>query len=78
MKQCPICNRKLYEAVGGGFFCKNCGFVNDPNYLKKCLNCNKIVPNFRSERAKTCSLKCSHDWSHLSEGQREEKRKNAK
>jgi len=35
MKKCPNCNKKLYEAVGGGYFCKKCGFRNDPNYLKK-------------------------------------------
>ncbi len=35
IKLCPICNRKLYPKAGGGFYCKNCPFVNDPNYLNK-------------------------------------------
>ena len=35
MKKCPNCNKKLYEKEGGGSYCKKCGFVNDPNYLKK-------------------------------------------
>ena len=33
VKRCPICKRKLYPKEGGGFYCKNCNFVNDPNYL---------------------------------------------
>ena len=32
MKFCPNCKHKLYEIEGGGFYCKNCEFVNDPNY----------------------------------------------
>ncbi len=32
IKKCPICNKKLYPKEGGGFYCKNCTFVNDPNY----------------------------------------------
>ena len=35
MKKCPNCKHKLYKKEGGGFYCKNCNFVNDPNYLKK-------------------------------------------
>ncbi len=35
MKKCPNCNHKLYEKEGGGFYCKNCPFVNDPNLKKK-------------------------------------------
>lgn len=42
---------------------------------KYCINCGKRVPNFRSKQAKTCSLKCSHDWNHSSIKQREEKRR---
>ncbi len=34
MKKCSNCNKKLYEKEGGGFYCKNCGFVNDLNYLR--------------------------------------------
>jgi len=32
MKKCPNCKHKLYKKEGGGFYCKNCNFVNDPNY----------------------------------------------
>ena len=32
MKKCPNCNRKLYPKDGGGFYCKNCGYVNNPNW----------------------------------------------
>lgn len=32
MKKCPICNRKLYPKEGGGFYCKKCEYVNDPNF----------------------------------------------
>ena len=35
MKFCPNCKHKLYPKEGGGFYCKNCTFVNDPNYLKE-------------------------------------------
>ena len=35
MKNCPNCKHKLYPKKGGGCFCKNCNYVNDPNYLKK-------------------------------------------
>ena len=35
MKKCPNCNRKLYPKEGGGFYCKNCTFVNDPNYKRE-------------------------------------------
>ena len=41
--------------------------------MKTCINCDKTIPNYRQERAKTCSLECSHDWNHLSIKQREEK-----
>ncbi len=30
MQKCPNCKRKLYPKEGGGFYCKNCTFVNDP------------------------------------------------
>jgi len=42
---------------------------------RRCINCGKIIPNFRSERAKTCSIQCSHDWNHSSVKRREEKLK---
>jgi len=32
IKNCPICNHKLYPKEGGGFYCKYCHFVNDPKY----------------------------------------------
>jgi len=35
VKKCPNCNRKLYPKAGGGFYCKKCGFVNDPNYRRE-------------------------------------------
>lgn len=35
MKQCPNCKKKLYSKEGGGYYCNNCTFVNDPNYLNK-------------------------------------------
>ena len=35
-----------------------------------CIWCKKRIPNFRQDRAKTCSLKCSHDHSHASAKQR--------
>jgi len=34
VKKCPICNKKLYPKEGGGFYCKFCGFINDPNWRK--------------------------------------------
>jgi len=34
MKKCPNCNKKLYPKEGGGFYCKKCPFVNDPNWRK--------------------------------------------
>ena len=43
--------------------------------IRNCINCGKRIPNFRSARAKTCSLKCSHDWNHISIKKREEKLK---
>lgn len=33
--KCPNCRKKLYPKEGGGFYCKFCGFVNDPNYLRR-------------------------------------------
>ncbi len=35
MKKCPNCNKKLYPKEGGGFYCKKCSFVNDPNYKRE-------------------------------------------
>lgn len=35
MKKCPTCKHKLYPKEGGGFFCKHCPFVNDPNFQPK-------------------------------------------
>ena len=30
--KCPNCKRKLYKGKKGESYCKNCGFINDPNY----------------------------------------------
>jgi len=35
MKKCPKCNSSRYKEGPLGKVCKNCGFRNDPNYLRK-------------------------------------------
>jgi len=35
MKKCPTCNHKLYGKEGKKRWCNNCGYNNDPEYLKE-------------------------------------------
>jgi len=35
MKKCPTCNHKLYGEEGKKRWCNNCGYNNDPEYLKE-------------------------------------------
>jgi len=36
---CPSCNSTTYEKGPLGSSCKRCGYINDPDYLKK-LDCS--------------------------------------
>ncbi len=42
MKFCPICDHKLYPKEGGGFYCKNCTFVNDPHHQNKVMEAQEL------------------------------------
>lgn len=35
VKKCPNCNSTKYTSSKLGSFCRNCGFKNDPNYLRE-------------------------------------------
>ena len=50
LKKCPICNHKLYKGVNGISFCKNCPYVNKPNYIKICNA--RIKPFLEQEELK--------------------------
>jgi len=34
-KKCPSCGSTKYNSTKEGSFCRNCGFRNNPNYLKE-------------------------------------------